>query len=40
MVILPLGGGEETRMPEEGSSAVPAHVVMFRDQSYPGYDAA
>lgn len=37
---IPLGGGEETRIPEEGCSAVSSHVVLFWDKSDPGHDAA
>lgn len=39
-VNIPLGGREETRISEEGCSAVSSHVVLFWDKSDPGHDAA
>lgn len=37
---IPLGGREETWVPEEGCSAVSSHVVLFWDKSDPGHDSA
>lgn len=37
---IPLGGREETRISEEGCSAVSSHVVLFWDESDPGHDTA
>lgn len=37
---IPLGGREETRILEEGCSAVSSHVVLFWDKSDPGHDSA
>lgn len=38
MEMFSLGGRQEARVPEEGGPTVPADVVVFRDQSHPGYD--
>lgn len=38
MEMFSLGGREEAQVPEEGGPTVPADVVVFWDESHPGYD--